>query len=75
MIFTQKEVDAEAFAKSLNPDVIVSSGINWNWITGFKSREEADKFDNYCNKQGLETRGVYSNSNSSPLTYDVRFRY
>ena len=71
MITTQKELDAEVFAKQLNPNVKCESGINWNWAYGFSSYDQAKEFDTYCNKHGLETRGVYRNSNG---TADVRYR-
>ena len=55
------------FAKSINPEIQISNGINWIWAYGFKSMEDAKKFDDYCCSNGCETRGVYGNQ-------DVRFR-
>jgi hypothetical protein len=59
------------FAKSINPEIKISNGINWIWAYGFKTREDASKFDDFCTSNGCETRGVYGNSNG---TADVRFR-
>jgi hypothetical protein len=60
------------FAKSLNPDITISNGINWIWAYGFTSKQDAESFDKYCNNNNCETRGVYSGSIKG--TYDVRFR-
>jgi len=60
------------FAKALNPEIIISNGINWIWAYGFKSKEEATKFDDFCRNNNCETRGVYSGKIAG--TYDVRFR-
>jgi len=65
-------VKAIEFAKTLNSDIKIENGINWIWAYGFKSREDAKKFDDYCNNNNCETRGVYSGSLKG--TYDVRFR-
>jgi hypothetical protein len=65
-------VKAIEFAKTLNPNIIIENGINWIWAYGFKSNEDAKKFDNYCVNNNCETRGVYSGSTKG--TYDVRFR-
>ena len=54
------------FVKTLNPNVTISFGINWVWVKGFKSKEEAQKFVDYCENNNGETRGVEGN--------DVRFR-
>jgi len=59
------------FAKTINPDIIIENGINWIWAMGFKSHEDAKKFDEYCISNGCETRGVYDGGNG---TADVRFR-
>jgi hypothetical protein len=59
------------FAKTINPDIKIDNGINWIWAYGFKSYEDADKFDQYCTSNGCETRGVYTNQDK---TADVRFR-
>ena len=60
------------FAKSINPDIKIDNGINWIWAYGFKSSEDATKFDDYCCSNGCETRGVYNNNSDG--TADVRFR-
>lgn len=60
------------FAKALNSDIKIDNGINWIWAYGFTSREDAEQFNNYCNSNGCETRGVYTGS--VVKTYDVRFR-
>ena len=65
-------VKAIAFAKTLNPTINIENGINWIWAYGFTSKEDAEKFDNYCDNNGRETRGVYSGSVKG--TFDVRFR-
>ena len=65
-------VNAIEFAKTVNPDIKIENGINWIWAYGFKSREDAKKFDDYCNNNNCETRGIYSGSLKG--TYDVRFR-
>jgi hypothetical protein len=72
MISTYQEEEAIAAAKQLDPDVRVSPGINWNWVYGFKTRELAEQFDDYCLESGLETRGIYYGGSG---TYDVRFRF
>lgn len=59
------------FAEILNPDIKISYGINWIWAYGFKTNEDAQKFDDFCTSNGCETRGVY---NGHDNTYDVRFR-
>ena len=65
-------VKAIEFAKTLNPDIRIDNGINWIWAYGFESKEDATKFDNFCNNNNCETRGIYSGSLKG--TYDVRFR-
>ena len=65
-------VKAIEFAKTLNPNIKIDNGINWIWAYGFTSKENAQQFDNYCNSNNCETRGVYSGSIKG--TYDVRFR-
>lgn len=64
-------INAIEFAKSINPDIKIDNGCNWIWAYGFKSREDAKLFDDYCCSNGCETRGVYGNQNG---TADVRFR-
>jgi hypothetical protein len=59
------------FAKSINPEIKIDNGCNWIWATGFISKEDAKKFDDYCCANGCETRGVYSGQNN---TANVRFR-
>lgn len=59
------------FAKSINSDIKISNGCNWIWASGFKSREDAKRFDDFCCSNGCETRGVYGNVDG---TADVRFR-
>lgn len=59
------------FAKTLNPDIEISNGINWIWANGFKSKEHAEEFDKYCNNNNCETRGVYGDASTN---YAVRFR-
>lgn len=63
--------NAIEFAKTIEPDIKISWGINWIWAYGFKTSEDATKFDNYCTSNGCETRGVYNNNDG---TADVRFR-
>lgn len=65
-------VKAIEFAKTLNSDIKIDNGINWIWAYGFKSKEDATQFNNYCENNGCETRGVYNGSVKG--TYDVRFR-
>lgn len=72
MVITTNEDKAVEYAKSLNPNIQFSSGINWHWMHGFSSTEEAKQFDKQCREVfNLETRGVYTNANG---TADVRFR-
>ena len=59
------------FAKTINPDIKISNGCNWIWAFSFKTREDAKKFDDFCESNGCETRGVYGNQDG---TADVRFR-
>lgn len=59
------------FAKELNPEIKIDNGINWIWAYGFKTIEDAKKFDSFCCSNGCETRGVYGGLGK---TYDVRFR-
>jgi hypothetical protein len=65
-------VKAIEFAKTLNPNIKIESGINWIWACGFKSKEDAKSFDNYCENNNCKTRGIYSGSEIG--SYDVRFR-
>ncbi len=67
-LYCEKAID---FAKTLNPDIKIDSGINWIWASGFNTNEEAEKFDNFCTSNGCETRGVYQRDEN---TFDVRFR-
>ena len=60
------------FAKEINPNITIDNGINWIWATPFMSKEDANKFDNFCCNNGCETRGVYSGDTAG--TYAVRFR-
>ena len=65
-------VKAIEFAKALNSNIKIDNGINWIWACGFESKEDATKFDNFCENNNCETRGVYCGSVKG--TYDVRFR-
>lgn len=60
------------FAKEINPNINIDNGINWIWASPFLSNEDAKKFDDYCNNNNCETRGVYSGDIKG--TYAVRFR-
>jgi hypothetical protein len=72
MVYDQNCVKAIEFAKKLNPNIKIDSGINWIWALGFTSNEDAKSFDDFCTKNSCETRGVYNGSVEG--TYDVRFR-
>ena len=72
-MLTVPEVEAIKFAKTLD-DVKVSQGINWNWVHGFTTEENAEKYNAKCIELGLETRGVYSPSEGE-TGYAVRMRY
>lgn len=65
-------IKAIEFAKILNPDITIDNGINWIWATPFLSKEDANKFDDYCENNNCETRGVYPGDTKG--TYAVRFR-
>ena len=65
-------VKAIEFAKTLNPEIKIENGINWIWAYSFKSKEDAEKFNNFCCNNNCETRGIYSGSIKG--TFDVRFR-
>lgn len=56
--------------KAIELGATISRGCNWTWANGFPSREIADQFNQWCENNGFETRGVYPNSTGG----DVRFR-
>lgn len=58
------------FAKTLNPNVEISNGINWIWATGF-ANDDAKRFNSFCINNGCETRGLYPQQDG---TVNVRFR-
>ena len=43
-MLTTPEVEAIEYAKTLD-DVLVSEGINWNWVYRFTSKENAELYD------------------------------
>jgi hypothetical protein len=50
-------------------------GINWNWASGFPTNEAAEQFNEWCLKNGYETRGVYYLNPIKPGdTAAVRYR-
>lgn len=72
-MLTTPEVEAIEYAKTLD-DVLVSEGINWNWVYRFTSRENAELYDKKCIELGLETRGVYP-PQPGETGFSVRMRY
>ncbi len=72
-MLTTPEVEAIEYAKTLD-DVLVSEGINWNWVYRFTSKENAELYDKKCRELGLETRGVYEPFGHDPF-WSVRMRY
>ena len=51
----------------------LGGGINWTWADAFPTEAAATEFDEWCNANGYETRGVYANA-PEPGKYSVRFR-
>ena len=49
-----------------------SMGINWTWAY-FPTDQDATGFDEWCNANGYETRGVYPPFNDNP-GWGVRYR-
>jgi hypothetical protein len=48
-------------------------GINWTWVTGFASREDAQKFIDWLDEHGYEHRGIYQDRLKEG-NFNVRFR-
>ena len=75
MYLTEKHLKAIEFAKTVNSNIEVDPGINWIWLYGFASKQDAEKFDTFCSNNNYETRGVYPTSfHQRPGEYAIRFR-
>lgn len=72
-MLTTPEIKAIEFAKTLD-NITVSEGINWNWVYGFTTEENAISYDQKCIELGLETRGVYP-PQPGETGFSVRMRY
>jgi hypothetical protein len=49
----------------------IDLGINWTWALGFKTKELAQQFNQWCQENFYETRGVYPSKDG---TASVRYR-
>ena len=61
---------ADAVIKELGGKV--KGGINWTWVM-FSTEENAEAFNTWVARNGLETRGVYPPQNPGEM-FGVRYR-